>query len=73
VISLYDSARLDGPQIGGEASDWATVDAAVSNVMQGEGRKVLLTNTVLSPSALRAIAQSGLEHIQYDAIDYGAF
>ena len=73
VISLYDSARLDGPQIAGEASDWATVDAAVSNVMQGEGRKVLLTNTVLSPSALRAIAQSGLEHIQYDAIDYGAF
>jgi len=73
VLSLYDSARLSGPQIGGESSDWSTVDSAVSNVMQGEGRKVLLTNTVLSPSALRAIKQSGLEHIQYDAIDYGAF
>ena len=42
VISLYDSARLDGPQIAGEASDWATVDAAVSNVMQGEGRKSIV-------------------------------
>ena len=70
---MYDEARLDGPRIGGEPSDWAKVDSVVSNVMQGEGRKVLLTNTVLSPSALRSIKQSGLEHIQYDAIDYGAF
>ena len=48
---------LKALQIGGEASDWATVDAAVSNAdCKSEGRKVLLTNTVLSPSLLRAIA-----------------
>ncbi len=73
VLSLYDSARLTGPQVDGADSDWASVDQRVSTAMAKEGRKVLLTNTVLSPSLKRAIATTGLEHVQYDAIDYSAF
>ena len=77
VMSLYDSARLRRPHVDGKESDWATVDAAVQAGLAGAGRHVLLTNTVLSPSAHRAIEAiskaTGLEHIQYDAVDYGAF
>ena len=73
VLSLYDSARLTAPQVDGADSDWASVDQRVSTAMAKEGRKVLLTNTVLSPSLKRAIATTGLEHVQYDAIDYSAF
>ena len=73
VMSLYDSARLTNPQVDGADADWTAVDAKVSGALIQGGRNVLLTNTVMSPSAKRAIALSGLEHIQYDAIDYGAF
>jgi MoCo/4Fe-4S cofactor protein with predicted Tat translocation signal len=73
VLSLYDGARLTGPMTGGSSSDWATVDQQVSVAMQGAGRKVLLTNTVMSPSLKRAIEAAGMEHVQYDAIDYSAF
>ena len=73
VMSLYDSARLTRPQVDGADADWTAVDAKVSGALSQGGRNVLLTNTVMSPSAKRAIALSGLEHIQYDAIDYGAF
>jgi MoCo/4Fe-4S cofactor protein with predicted Tat translocation signal len=77
VMSLYDSARLPGPTRGGEASSWESIDAAVQQGLSGAGRKVLLTNTVLSPSLLRSIetlkANAGVEHVAYDAVDYGAF
>ncbi len=73
VLSLYDSARLTAPLVNGSESDWATVDQRVTAALSDEGRKVVLTNTVLSPSLKRAIDTAGLEHVQYDAIDYSAF
>ena len=73
VMSLYDSARLTGPQIDGNAADWSAVDAEVAASLGKGGRNVILTNTVMSPSLKRAVSLAGLEHIQYDAIDYGAF
>ena len=73
VMSLYDSARLTGPQIDGSAAEWSAVDAEVAASLGKGGRNVILTNTVMSPSLKRAVSLAGLEHIQYDAIDYGAF
>ncbi len=73
VMSLYDSARLAGPQIDGNAADWSAVDAEVAASLSKGGRNVILTNTVMSPSLKRAVGLAGLEHVQYDAIDYGAF
>ena len=73
VMSLYDSARLTGPQIDGRAAVWSAVDAEVAASLSKGGRNVILTNTVMSPSLKRAVSLAGLEHIQYDAIDYGAF
>ena len=72
VLGLYDSARLTGPQIDGNPAEWSAVDAEVAASLSKEGRNVILTNTVMSPSLKRAVSLAGLEHIQYDAIDYGA-
>ena len=73
VMSLYDSARLTGPHIDGSPADWLAVDSEVAASLSKGGRNVILTNTVMSPSLKRAVSLAGLEHIQYDAIDYGAF
>ena len=73
VMSLYDSARLTGPHIDGNAAAWSAVDAEVAASLSKGGRNVILTNTVMSPSLKRAVSLAGLEHVQYDAIDYGAF
>ena len=73
VLGLYDSARLTGPQIDGNPAEWSAVDAEVAGSLSKGGRNVILTNTVMSPSLKRAVSLAGLEHIQYDAIDYGAF
>ena len=73
VMSLYDSARLAGPQIDGNAAEWSSVDSEVAASLSKGGRNVILTNTVMSPSLKRAVGLAGLEHVQYDAIDYGAF
>ncbi len=76
VLGLYDSARLRAPQLNGEATSWEVLDAAVRKGLEGNGRKVLLTGTVMSPSQQRAIATlveaAGVEHVQCDAVSYGA-
>ena len=65
VITLYDSMRLKGPMMnGGEAgwsaTTWAAADKAVGENLTriaGSGKRVvLLTNSVISPSARQAIA-----------------
>ncbi|MDG2209048.1 MAG: TAT-variant-translocated molybdopterin oxidoreductase [Flavobacteriales bacterium] len=77
VMSLYDGSRIQGPQMGGADANWDAVDQLVKTGLQQPGRKVLLTNTILSPSLNRAIdvlkESAGVEHVQYDAVDYGAF
>ncbi|MGB1074906.1 MAG: TAT-variant-translocated molybdopterin oxidoreductase [Flavobacteriales bacterium] len=76
IMSLYDGARLEGPQMNGESTDWATLDKAAMAAFQGEGRKVLLTGSVVSPSVQRAIDtfrnSTGAEHISVDPVDWSA-
>ena len=71
VMSIYDSARLQGPLKDGEPTTWADLDSAVKFSI-GSGRSVVLSNTVLSPSLKKAIDSLGAEHVQYDAISYNA-
>ena len=71
VMSIYDSARLQGPHKDGEPTTWADLDSAVKSSV-GSGRSVVLSNTVLSPSLKKAIDSLGAEHVQYDAISYNA-
>jgi molybdopterin-containing oxidoreductase family iron-sulfur binding subunit len=60
VLSLYDSARLTGPLVKGEASDWVTVDAAIKKGLDaaaGSGKQIVfLTETLISPSTKAALA-----------------
>ena len=71
-MSLYDSARLQGPIKNGEPTSWSDLDNAVKSSL-GSGRAVVLSNTILSPSVKKkAIASLGAEHVQYDAMSYNA-
>ncbi|MDG2426660.1 MAG: TAT-variant-translocated molybdopterin oxidoreductase [Flavobacteriales bacterium] len=76
VLGLYDSERLQGPVLASKASTWADVDGAAAKAAAVDGRKVVLTNTILSPSLQRAIdgycAAHSADHVQYDAVGYGA-
>ncbi|MBN7817135.1 TAT-variant-translocated molybdopterin oxidoreductase [Algoriphagus pacificus] len=77
VLSLYDKQRLTGPYIAGEKSDWATIDSQVKSKLASAGSVKIVSNTILSPSTLKAIQQlsdavGGVEVIQYDPIsNYG--
>jgi molybdopterin-containing oxidoreductase family iron-sulfur binding subunit len=87
VLPLYDTARLSGPTIDGNYSDWATVDAQITktleNIAKTGGKTVLLTNTIISPSTLSVIdtfknkvypegSEANFEHVTYDALSYSA-
>jgi MoCo/4Fe-4S cofactor protein with predicted Tat translocation signal len=77
ILSLYDKERLASPYISGEKSDWVTIDAQVKAKFASAGNVKIVSNTILSPSTLKAIqifsdAVGGAELIQYDPIsNYG--
>ena len=78
VLSLYDSARAGSPMKAGEASEWETVDKEIGEALaklgEAGGSIVLLTETIISPSAKKAIAEfatkygEGVKHVTYDAL-----
>ncbi len=77
VLGLYDSARLQGPTMNGEAqSSYKGVDDKIATGLNAAKRVVLVSSTVISPSVGGAIAAFGaslgdkFEHIQYDAVSY---
>ena len=61
VLSLYDSERLQGPQLNGEGLTWGDADAEIRKQLGAtvkSGKKVvLLSNTVISPSTLEIIEE----------------
>jgi MoCo/4Fe-4S cofactor protein with predicted Tat translocation signal len=73
VLSLYDKQRLTGPMVGGAASDWKAVDEQVKSKLASASSIKVVSNTILSPSTLKAIQElgtafGGVEVIQYDPI-----
>ena len=85
VLGLYDSARLQDPTINGKAVTWSNVDAKIKNELESikakNGKVVLLSNSIISPTTLSAISnlstslgssdgKDNFEHIQYDAVSY---
>ena len=77
VLNLYDGARYKGPQRQDRNISWNDVDLEVgrslNEIKQQNGRVVLLTQTVISPSTKKIIGQflqayPGSEWIQYDAV-----
>tara|TARA_B110000444_G_scaffold250285_1_gene276460 strand:- start:1688 stop:4831 length:3144 start_codon:yes stop_codon:yes gene_type:complete len=71
VMSLYDSARLQGPSSAGDASSWSEVDSAMTTAV-ASGTTVVLSNSIVSPSTTKAIEVLGAQHVQYDAVSYSA-
>jgi Fe-S-cluster-containing dehydrogenase component len=79
VLSLYDSERLKNPMMEGKDAKWSDVDSAITkslNEINGRGGKIaLVTNSIISPSTNKIIAEfaekfSNVQHIQYDAVSY---
>lgn len=80
VLGLYDGERLQNPTINGEAKSYKQVDSQVMSGLKSANKVVLVSNTVISPSAQMAITElknsingeSGdkFQHIQYDAVSY---
>ena len=81
VLELYDGSRFKGPMKEGMPSDWGSIDAEIMGRLQKisaeEGKIVLLTPTLYSPSTEAVIAgfmevYPGCEWIEYDAISASA-
>ncbi|MFN5506985.1 MAG: TAT-variant-translocated molybdopterin oxidoreductase, partial [Flavobacteriia bacterium] len=57
VLGLYDSARLTQPLYKGSKTTWGAVDDGIKEALKNAGKVTLLSNTVISPSIKRAIAE----------------
>ncbi|ADR23654.1 quinol:cytochrome C oxidoreductase [Marivirga tractuosa] len=77
VLSLYDQERLRGPLKEGKNADWKTIDKEITEQLQAisdaGGQIRIVSNTVNSPSTLKAIQEmadkyGNTEHVMYDAI-----
>ncbi|ABG59475.1 TAT-variant-translocated molybdopterin oxidoreductase [Cytophaga hutchinsonii] len=76
VLSLYDTARIQGPLIKGAAATWADLDKQVGvqlGAIAATGGNIrIVSPTILSPTTKKAIAAfkakyPSTEHVQYDA------
>ena len=75
VLNLYDAARLEGPMINGEKSDWATLDAEVKKGLAAANNIRIVSNTVLSPTTQKVIEDftsryGSTKHVMYDPRSY---
>ena len=81
LLGVYDSKRLQGPQINGSAANWADVDSGINsklNEIRANGGKVrVLSHTINSPSTQKAIDDflstfDDTQHVMYDALSCSA-
>ncbi len=81
VLSLYDGARLQGPQLAAAKSSWNSIDKSVREGLQSAvaaGKKIaLLTGTLMSPTTRQLISEftahyTNAEHITYDPVSVDA-
>lgn len=81
VLDLYDGSRLQNPKISGTRSDWDTNDNEIieklRNIKTEDGKIVLLTSSVISPSTLAVFEEFKKEYpsteiVFYDAVSQSA-
>jgi Fe-S-cluster-containing dehydrogenase component/anaerobic selenocysteine-containing dehydrogenase len=81
ILSLYDDARLKGPEAGNNKASWDEVDEKViselARINSGGGAIVLLTSSIISPTTVKLIGEFGarfknFKWVQYDAISYSS-
>ncbi len=75
VLNLYDNSRYKAPVASGQATTWEQADELIigqlNAISEKQGKIVLLSNTIISPSTKRAISEfmakfPGAEHVEYD-------
>ncbi len=81
VLSLYDSLRLKGPKMGDTNVSWTEVTtklkAALADAKAKNGKVVVLTQTLASPSTEKLVADflaknPNASHVIYDAVSESA-
>jgi len=82
ILDLYDTERLAHPLKGGkEVEDWNKLDVEIAGkiaaVQASEKKLVILSDTIHSPSSLKAINDfktkySNVEHVSYNAVSYSS-
>ncbi len=81
VLTLYDTARIQGPHQNGKPSTWKDVDAAIEsklNEAAAAGSAIrILSASVTSPSLNSTISDfiskyPTAKHVMYDAVSYAA-
>lgn len=81
VLNLYDSARLQHPLKGGNASGWATIDSEIQAKLNAsataEKKIVILASSVISPATLQLFEDFKAQYpttevVYYDTISYAA-
>ncbi|MGB0430919.1 MAG: TAT-variant-translocated molybdopterin oxidoreductase, partial [Bacteroidia bacterium] len=79
VLSLYDEGRLHQPWANGSSTTWKELDKEIykglRKITSQNGKIAILSDSINSPSTLRAIskfkeAHPTTQHIQYDAVSY---
>lgn len=76
VLSLYDKERFRGPKIGDKSVAWEELDAQVAaklKELSAAGKSIkLVSNTILSPSLNRAIAEFTSKYPTASLVTYDA-
>ncbi len=81
VLDLYDTNRIQGPGMNGEGgwskSTWADLDKAVKGKLNAGSKIKIVSNTILSPTTKRAIADFSAKYtntklVQYDPVSSSA-
>ncbi len=81
VLSLYDYNRIKHPAKNNQGaltdSNWKEIDVELKAALTSGGRIRLLSNTIMSPSALKAVNEfiskyPGAKHIMYDPVSNAA-
>ena len=83
VLGLYDTSRFKGPyrlkngKIDGKMISWSTLDKEIGGKLSANANIRIVTNTVLSPTAKKAMADfqakySNTKVVTYDAVSSSA-
>lgn len=77
VLSLYDTNRLKNPTIGGEGVSWDDLDSKVMAALNSSRGIRIVSHTVISPTARRAMADfsakyGNVELVEYDPVSSAA-
>lgn len=77
ILDLYDSNRLRSAFVDGKAVEWEDFDKKLKSAVEAqEGRKVLVTSEVTSPSEMKLISEfkdsMGFDHVVFEPVSrYG--